>query len=233
MSTQPTRQLSTRPVQVTAGRVVLEGDLALPDDALGVVVFAHGSGSSRHSPRNRAVARALQQAGLATLLIDLLTPEEEKVDLQTAYFRFDIALLAERLVGTTQWLGGQHATHGLPVGYFGASTGGGAALLAAAEDPDAVGAVVSRGGRPDLAGSALPMVQAPTLLIVGGHDEPVIALNRDAMAELRCEKQLVIVGGATHLFEEPGTLEEVARLASDWFVRHLSVAPTATTRADG
>jgi dienelactone hydrolase len=232
MSTQSTKRLSTQAVHVTAGRVVLEGDLARPEGAAGIVVFAHGSGSSRHSPRNRAVARALQQAGLATLLIDLLTPEEEKVDLQTAYFRFDIALLAERLVGASQWLAERRDTRGLPIGYFGASTGGGAALLAAAEDPDAVGAVVSRGGRPDLAGSALPMVQAPTLLIVGGHDEQVIELNREALAELRCEKQLVIVPGATHLFEEPGTLEEVARLASDWFVRHLSRATAATARAD-
>ena len=233
MGIDSTGRMSTRAVQVTAGRVVLEGDLALPDDAVGIIIFAHGSGSSRHSPRNRAVARALQQAGLATLLIDLLTADEEKVDLQTAYFRFDIALLAERLVGATGWLKDQRDTRTLPVGYFGASTGGGAALLAAAENSDAVGAVVSRGGRPDLAGSALPMVQAPTLLIVGGNDEPVIALNREALAKLCCEKELVIVAGATHLFDEPGTLEEVARLASDWFVRHLSVAPTATTRADG
>src|SRR5699024_9258407 len=145
------KRLSTQAVHVTAGRVVLEGDLARPEGAAGIVVFAHGSGSSRHSPRNRAVARALQEAGLATLLIDLLTPEEEKVDLQTAYFRFDIGLLAERLVGAAQWLKQQRETRGLPVGYFGASTGGGAALLAAAEDPDAVGAIVSRGGRPDLA----------------------------------------------------------------------------------
>ena len=228
MSTHATNRVSTQPVQVTAGRVVLEADLALPENAIGIVIFAHGSGSSRHSPRNRTVARALQEVGLATLLIDLLTPEEEKIDLQTAYFRFDIGLLAERLVGATQWLKKQRATHGLSVGYFGVSTGGGAALLAAAEDPDAVRAVVSRGGRPDLAGAALPLVAAPTLLIVGGLDQPVIELNRKALAELRCEKQFVIVPGATHLFEEPGTLEEVARLARDWFVRHVSAAPVAT-----
>ena len=228
MSTHAAGPAPMQAVQVTAGRVTLEGDLALPEDAVGIVVFAHGSGSSRQSPRNRAVARALQEAGLATLLIDLLTSEEEKVDLQTAYFRFDIGLLAERIVGVTQWLQAQQAIRGLPVGYFGASTGGGAALLAAAEDPDAVRAVVSRGGRPDLAGAALKMVQTPTLLIVGGLDQPAIEINRKALAELRCEKQLVIVPGATHLFEEPGTLEEVARLARDWFVRHVSAATVTT-----
>lgn len=227
MSTYPARRLLTQAVKVTAGRVVLDGDLTLPEGAIGIVVFAHGSGSSRHSPRNRAVAAVLQQAGLATLLIDLLTPSEEAVDAQTAYFRFDIALLAERLVGTTHWLKQQAETRELPVGYFGASTGGGAALLAAAEDPDAVSAIVSRGGRPDLAGSALQMVQAPTLLIVGERDQPVIGLNREALAELRCEKELAIVPGATHLFEEPGALEEVARMAADWFVRHLSTAREA------
>ena len=207
-------------VHVPIGAVALEGNLDVPDDALGVVLFAHGSGSSRHSPRNRYVAQALRDAGLATLLIDLLTPDEERVDIRTAHLRFDIGLLAERLVAATDWLGQHPATQHLRVGYFGASTGGGAALVAAAERPD-VGAVVSRGGRPDLAGAALARVRAPTLLIVGGNDIPVIALNRQALAQLRAEKELAIVPGATHLFEEPGTLEEVARLARDWFLCFL------------
>ncbi|MFN8634297.1 MAG: alpha/beta family hydrolase [Chloroflexota bacterium] len=230
MSADPVMRLSTQPVQVTAGRVGLDGDLTVPDGAIGVVLFAHGSGSSRHSPRNQMVARALQEAGLATLLFDLLTPAEERVDVQTAELRFDIGLLAERLVGATGWIEQHPSTQGLPVGYFGASTGGGAALLAAAEDPASVRAVVSRGGRPDLAGAALPRVQAPTLLLVGGRDELVIALNRAALAELGCEKALVVVPGATHLFEEAGTLEEVAKQARDWFVRHLPVAADATGR---
>jgi dienelactone hydrolase len=211
-----------RAVTVTAGGVNLEGNLSLPPRSLGIVLFAHGSGSSRHSPRNQYVAAELQQAGLATLLVDLLTPEEEQVDLRTRHLRFDIGLLAERLVGATEWLGRQPATAALRVGYFGASTGGGAALVSAAEAPERVGAVVSRGGRPDLAASALPRVQAPTLLIVGGWDEPVIALNEQALAELRGEKRLEIVPRATHLFEEPGALEAVARLAADWFTRHLA-----------
>jgi len=185
-------------------------------------LFAHGSGSSRHSPRNRYVAQVLQDAGLATLLIDLLTPDEEQVDMRTGHLRFDIGLLAERLVGATDWLTQQPNTQNLRVGYFGASTGAGAALVAAAERPDVVAAVVSRGGRPDLAGPALARVQAPTLLIVGGNDVPVISMNDEAMAQLRAEKQLVIVPGATHLFEEPGALEEVARLARDWFLQHLA-----------
>ncbi|MBX6316330.1 MAG: dienelactone hydrolase family protein [Isosphaeraceae bacterium] len=213
---------ATRPVRVTAGRVTLEGDLGLPDGARGLVLFAHGSGSSRHSPRNRFVARALREGGLATLLIDLLTPDEEAIDLRTAHLRFDIGLLAERLVGATDWLAQQPETRSLRVGYFGASTGGGAALVAAAERPEAIGAVVSRGGRPDLAGPALPRVQAPTLLIVGGNDYPVIDMNRDAMAQMRAPVELRIVPGASHLFEEPGALEEVARLARDWFERHLA-----------
>jgi dienelactone hydrolase len=187
------------------------------------VLFAHGSGSSRHSPRNRYVAGVLRAAGLATLLMDLLTPEEEAEDRHTARLRFDIGLLAERLVGATDWLAQQPQTAGWPVGYFGASTGAGAALVAAAQRPDVVGAVVSRGGRPDLAGGALARVEAPTLLIVGGRDEPVIGLNRQALGRLgAAEKKLVIVSGATHLFEEPGALEEVARLASGWFTRHLN-----------
>jgi len=211
-------------VGVGAGLVTLEGNLNIPEGAEGIVLFAHGSGSSRHSPRNRYVAAVLQEAGLATLLMDLLTREEEAVDVRTAHLRFDIELLAERLAGATDWLARQPETQNLRVGYFGASTGGGAALVAAARRPEQVGAVVSRGGRPDLAGAALPHVQAPTLLIVGGHDYPVIEMNRAALAELRAEKRLEIVPGATHLFEEPGALEEVARLARDWFVAHLTRA---------
>ena len=201
---------------------MLEGNLGVPDGARGVVLFAHGSGSGRHSPRNRYVAQVLREAGLATLLIDLLTAEEEEVDLQTRHLRFDIGLLAERLVGATEWLERNPDTQDLRVGYFGASTGAGAALVAAAEHPEPVGAIVSRGGRPDLAGPALPRVTAPTLLIVGGNDVPVIGMNQEAMEQLRTEKRLEIVPGATHLFEEPGALEEVARLAADWFVRHLN-----------
>jgi len=212
-----------RQVQLAIGAATLEGNLTVPQGARGVVLFAHGSGSSRHSSRNRYVARALQQAGLATLLIDLLTAEEEAIDAQTSHLRFDIGLLAERLVGATNWLAWNPETTDAAIGYFGASTGGGAALVAAAELPNVVGAVVSRGGRPDLAGAALPRVRAPSLLIVGGNDVPVIGLNRKALAQLGAqEKQLVIVPGATHLFEEPGALEEVARLAADWFTRHLS-----------
>jgi dienelactone hydrolase len=185
------------------------------------VLFAHGSGSSRHSPRNRRVAALLIEAGLATLLIDLLTPAEEMVDLRTARLRFDIGLLAERLVGATDWLTRYPETRDLRIGYFGASTGAGAALVAAAERPHIVGAVVSRGGRPHLAGPALARVRAPTLLIVGGNDLPVIALNQEAFEQLRCEKRLAIVPGATHLFEEPGALDQVARLAREWFERYL------------
>lgn len=218
--------IQDRQVQIPAGNIRLDGDLRTPPEPRGVVLFAHGSGSGRHSPRNRAVAAALNDAGLATLLIDLLTRDEEAVDLRTAHLRFDIGLLAGRLVHATDWLAGEPATRGLRIGYFGASTGGGAALVAAAERPDAVGAVVSRGGRPDLAGPALPRVRAPVLLIVGGNDIPVIELNRQALEQLRSEKQLVIVPGATHLFEEPGALEQVARLASEWFVRHLSAVPS-------
>jgi len=214
-------------VRVTAGSVTLEGNLGVPPDAQGVVLFAHGSGSSRRSSRNRLVARLLREGGLATLLIDLLTPEEEAVDFRTRQLRFDIGLLAERLAGAAAWLGDQQPTRNLRVGCFGASTGGGAALVAAAAHPEAVQAVVSRGGRPDLAGAALAQVQAPTLLIVGGADLPVIPLNEQALAQLRCEKELVIVPGATHLFEEPGALEEVARLTRDWFLRHLGPAPHA------
>jgi pimeloyl-ACP methyl ester carboxylesterase len=218
-------------VRVAAGPVILEGNLALPEEAKAIVLFAHGSGSSRHSPRNRYVAWLLNQARLATLLVDLLTPEEEEVDAITAELRFDIGLLAERLVGVTDWLTKFPNTRQLRIGYFGASTGAGAALVAAAERPDVVGAVVSRGGRPDLAGPALGRVRAPTLLIVGGNDFPVIELNRAAFEQLRCEKRLVIVPGATHLFEEPGALDEVARLARDWFERYLIAAQATATEA--
>jgi len=213
-----------RLIHVAAGPVTLEGNLGLPAGARGLVLFAHGSGSSRHSPRNRHVAQLLNEVKLATLLIDLLTADEEAIDLRTARLRFDIGLLAERLVGTTDWLTQHPDTRDLRVGYFGASTGAGAALVAAAERPHVVGAVVSRGGRPDLAGSALARVRAPTLLIVGGNDFQVIELNRVALAQLRCEKRLVIVPGATHLFAEPGALDEVARLAREWFELHLMPA---------
>jgi putative phosphoribosyl transferase len=208
-------------VRIQAGAVALEGDLHVPDRALGVVLFAHGSGSSRHSTRNRLVASELQAAGLATLLIDLLTLEEEELDQHTGHLRFNISLLAERLVAATRWLGEDPATRTLRVGYFGASTGAGAALLAAATLPDRVGAVVSRGGRPDLAEQALERVRAPTRFIVGGRDLTVLELNRRAMARMRAVTRLEIVPGATHLFEEPGALEIVARLARDWFLRYL------------
>jgi len=209
-------------VSILAKGAKLRGNLNVPADARGLVLFAHGTGSGRHSPRNRYVASVLREGGLATLLLDLLTDEEEAVDLRTRQLRFDIELLAERLVAVTDWLRERPDTGTLGIGYFGASTGAGAALVAAARRPDAVGAVVSRGGRPDLASAALPAVSTPTLLIVGGHDLPVIEMNREALAQLRVEKELVIVPGATHLFEEPGTLEEVARLARHWFERHLS-----------
>jgi putative phosphoribosyl transferase len=220
-----------RLVHVAAGPVTLEGNLGLPVGARGIVLFAHGSGSSRHSTRNRYVARLLNEANLATLLIDLLTPDEEKIDQRTAHLRFDIGLLAGRLIGATDWLTQYPDTRDLRVGYFGASTGAAAALVAAVERPQAVGAVVSRGGRPDLAGSALPRVKAPTLLIVGGNDTQVIELNWAALAQLRCEKRLAIIPGATHLFEEPGALDEVARLAREWFETHLQPAEARATGA--
>jgi putative phosphoribosyl transferase len=213
--------MQERKVRVSAGPVTVEGSLGIPNSAGGVVLFAHGSGSGRHSPRNRYVARVLREANLATLLIDLLTEDEEEVDLRTTRLRFDIGLLARRLVGATDWLVQNPDTEQLRIGYFGASTGAGAALVAAAERPDEVGAIVSRGGRPDLAGDALPLVKAPTLLIVGGNDEPVIGMNEEALARMRAVKRLQIVPGASHLFEEPGALEEVARLATVWFARHL------------
>jgi len=200
----------------------LEGDLLIPERATAVIAFAHGSGSSRHSPRNQYVAPVLQQGGLATLLLDLLTAEEERVDVQTAHLRFDIALLARRLSEATAWLKKDKDTRDLLVGYFGASTGAAAALVAAAQRRGDVFAVVSRGGRPDLAGASLPLVKASTLLIVGGEHTPVIEMNEDAFRQLRMEeKKLEIVPGATHLFEEPGTLEKVASLARDWFKREL------------
>lgn len=210
-----------RPVRVWAGRVALGGNLGIPGDAQGVVLFAHGSGSSRFSPRNRYVAQVLRAAGLATLLIDLLTTDEEAVDARSKRLRFDIPLLVRRLVGATDWLRQNTDTQNLPVGYFGASTGAGAALAASVERPEVVSAIVSRGGRPDLAGAVLPQVKAPTLLIVGGLDSVVVAINRDALDKIHAEKKLVVVPRATHLFEEPGTLEEVARLASNWFLSHL------------
>jgi putative phosphoribosyl transferase len=213
---------TTHQVHIKIEPVSLEGELIIPENARGIVLFAHGSGSNRHSPRNRFVAQALREGGLATLLIDLLTPQEGVVDMRTAHLRFDIDLLTKRIVGATDWLTQNASTRPLRIGYFGASTGAGAALVAAALPPDDVGAVVSRGGRPDLAGSALERVKAPTLLIVGGNDIPVIMINRQALRQLRTEKQLVIIPGATHLFAEPGALEEVARLAREWFVRHLT-----------
>ncbi len=209
-------------VRVPSGGAWLEGTLTVPEGAFAVVLFAHGSGSGRHSPRNRHVAGRMQEAGLATLLIDLLTEEEDLLDRRTARMRFDIALLAGRLADATDWLSREPATAGLPVGYFGASTGAGAALVAAARCGERVGAVVSRGGRPELAGESLGLVHVPTLLIVGGEDAPVLPLNEKALARLRSpEKELVVVPGASHLFEEPGALEEVAHLAAGWFAGHL------------
>src|SRR5438094_6090147 len=210
-----------RDVRIPAEDVTLDGDLTIPKNAVALVLFAHGSGSSRHSPRNQFVARTLNDAGLATLLFDLLTPTEEALDVHTREHRFNIGLLAERLVHGTTWAKQQEQTRDLRVGYFGSSTGGAAALVAAAEISENVGAVVSRGGRPDLAGDALPKVQAPTLLIVGGNDDIVIGLNEMARDQMRCEVKLEILPGATHLFEEPGALEQVAELASEWFVKHI------------
>jgi dienelactone hydrolase len=218
-------QEKDRSVRLQADGVVLDGDLTMPPGARGVVLFAHGSGSSRHSPRNRYVARVLREAGLGTLLIDLLTRDEERAEARTGHLRFDIPLLARRLGAAIGWLAWDDETRGLPVGLFGASTGGGAALVAAAEHPESVHAVVSRGGRPDLAGEALGRVRAPTLLIVGERDHPVIAMNRDALARLESEKRLDIVPGASHLFEEKGTLEQVARLAASWLERYLKPPP--------
>ncbi len=216
-------------VRIPVGGVELEGNLALPRRARAIIVFAHGSGSGRHSPRNRHVASMFNDVNLATLLFDLLTPEEEAIDRRTAQLRFDVDLLADRLIGVSQWLAEEPQAQHLQLGYFGASTGAAAALMAAARCLHMVGAVVSRGGRPDLAGSLLRHVRAPTLLIVGGNDTPVIELNRDAFEQLRCEKMLAVIPGATHLFEEPGALDEVAELAREWFERHLT--PDGTSNA--
>lgn len=215
------QRADVRSVVIEWDSVALSGDLVVPPAPVGLVAFAHGSGSSRRSPRNRYVAGVLQDGGLATLLFDLLTPDEEAVDQYTRELRFDIDLLANRLVGATDWLTRQNGVAPLPLGYFGASTGAAAALIAAARRPERVAAVVSRGGRPDLAGASLADVRAPTLLVVGGLDHEVIELNQEALARLRGTKQMQIVPGATHLFEEPGTLEEVALLARDWFLRYL------------
>src|SRR5688572_15126642 len=220
-----------RDVQIPVGAVVLHGDLALPADPVGLVIFAHGSGSGRKSPRNREVAATLQRHRLATLLFDLLTLDEEAIDRRTAHLRFDIDFLAGRLVAATDWANGQATVAPLAFGYFGASTGAAAALVAAAERPAEVTAVVSRGGRPDLAGRALSRVRAPTLLIVGGNDVPVIQMNRAAMAQMTAPVSLEIVPGATHLFEEPGTLESVATLASAFLVRHLGQGVASSSRA--
>ncbi|MFL5599946.1 MAG: dienelactone hydrolase family protein [Gemmatimonadaceae bacterium] len=217
-----TAEVAERTVVVSADGVELEGNLAVPHGARGIVLFAHGSGSSRHSSRNRFVAEELRRADLGTLLFDLLTPAEEQIDIHTRHIRFDIGLLADRLIGAMRWLDTQDDTRGLSVGLFGASTGGGAALVAAARRPDRVDAVVSRGGRPDLAAEELPHVRTPTLLIVGGRDSVVIDLNKQAMARMTAPAQLEIVPGATHLFEESGTLEQVAQLARDWFRKYLA-----------
>jgi putative phosphoribosyl transferase len=217
-------------VRIPINAVSLDADLAVPEDVSGVVIFAHGSGSGRRSPRNRFVADMLQQHGLATLLLDLLTPEEERIDLATRAFRFDIERLATRLGTSTDWVRQQKAIAHLEVGYFGASTGAAAALSAAAARPGIIHAIVSRGGRPDLAEDALDTVDAATLLIVGGDDASVIPLNERALARLHGPKELVIVPGATHLFEEPGALEEVARLASGWFGRYLRAVPDPAPR---
>jgi dienelactone hydrolase len=208
-------------VQIPDGRIRLDADLRLPPEPTGMIVFAHGSGSSRHSRRNREVAESLSAGGFATLLLDLLTPQEEAVDQFTREFRFDIERLGRRVVAAIDWIAGQEELSAMSVGCFGASTGAAAALIAAAERQDRVGAVVSRGGRPDLAGGALPRVLAPTLLIVGGADEPVIQLNEEARSRMTATVRLEIVPGATHLFEEPGALDHVSRLALEWFAEHL------------
>jgi dienelactone hydrolase len=222
------RGASNQSLQIPAGDVALEADVVIPTRPQGVVLFVHGSGSSRHSPRNRYVAGELQAAGLATVLADLLTSEEERVDARTAELRFDIGLLANRVTALTDWLADREPTAGLGLGYFGASTGAAAALIGAAARPRQTEAVVSRGGRPDLAGDHLTRVHQPTLLLVGGKDEVVLDLNRSALPQLAGEARLEIVPDASHLFEEPGALEQVARLARDWFVQHLRPVPSRT-----
>ena len=214
----------TRPVEVDVGEATLQGDLGVREGARGLVVFAHGSGSSRLSPRNRFVASVMRDGGLATLLFDLLTEDEERIDLRTRELRFDIGLLGRRLIGAIDWVGRSGEIDSLAIGTFGSSTGAAAALIAAVERPDAVRAVVSRGGRPDLAMEVLDRVRAPTLLIVGARDHAVIPLNEKALTAMRCEKKLELVPGATHLFEEPGALDAVAGLARDWFVENLGKA---------
>ena len=216
-------------VRIRSGSAQLDGELKVPLGATGIVLFVHGSGSSRHSRRNQYVARVIREAGVGTLLFDLLTKQEEAIDAYTGELRFNIEFLAKRLVDATDWITSQPTTQHLRIGYFGASTGAAAALMAAVELSNIVAAVVSRGGRPDLARNALSKVKAVTLLIVGGNDDVVIELNEDAFAKLTCEKELKIVPGASHLFEEPGTLEQVAQLASDWFKKNLQ--PLAASRA--
>jgi len=215
-------ELRTNEVIVRLEETELRANLDVPENARGIVAFAHGSGSSRFSPRNRAVAKTLNGGGLATLLMDLLTSEEQRVDERTGHLRFDIPLLARRMSGAVDWLRAQENLSSLKIGLFGASTGAAAALVSAAERPDSVAAVVSRGGRPDLAGEYLPLVKAPVLLIVGGYDRPVIEMNKEAQTELQCENEMIIIPGATHLFEEPGKLEQVADIAKNWFQRHLA-----------
>jgi putative phosphoribosyl transferase len=226
MKTEEERRVEERAVRIPVDGIILEADLALPANATGVVLFAHGSGSSRFSRRNRAVARKLQDSGFATLLLDLLTAEEEKAEVRTGHYRFDIEMLSLRLAAATNWVVAQHDLDGLPLGYFGASTGAAAAIVAAAMLPDLVGAVVSRGGRADLAGSALEDLRAPALLIVGGLDTVVLDLNHEALRRLRCIGRLEIIPRAGHLFEESGALENVSDLAREWFTEYLVERPT-------
>jgi putative phosphoribosyl transferase len=220
-------KMAAHEISIPLGEVNLGGELNLPPDARGLVLFAHGSGSSRHSPRNQYVAQVLREHGVGTLLFDLLTDGEEQAEAYTRHLRFDIPLLAERLVGATRWALDQ-IPRGTSVGYFGSSTGAAAALVAAAELREKISAVVSRGGRPDLAGESLSNVTASTLLIVGENDTPVIPLNEDAFGQLRCEKALRMIPGASHLFEEPGALEKAAVMASEWFAQHLHPRPAAS-----
>lgn len=232
MKMKPFSHERTWPCQIPISKTVtLEGLLTLPEQARAIVLFAHGSGSSRHSPRNQFVAQVLHKAGLATLLMDLLTPQEEEQDLTTAHLRFAIPLLSERVCEATRWLTTRPETAELQIGYFGASTGAAAALVAATELPHLVGAIVSRGGRPDLAGEVLTRVQTPTLLVVGARDKPVVELNRQACFWLESEKQLILIAGATHLFEEPGTLEQAARCAQQWFTHYLRIEQASLTPA--